>query len=183
VYDPPRILPVEISVSRGEDGSVVLVYEHEGRIIREIPFDTATAQQLIEQLLAAIGSQQPRQIDEPPAPDPEPIPATGVFELMWSYAPNGFAVLGKPGQVTGPLRPGFHHIGVDADENVIVVMPDGTVRKTGRSLDQMLEVFGEAVEKSGRHKAGSLTQDPPKPEASAPETAPAAEPKTASGRS
>jgi hypothetical protein len=51
--DPALLLPVQISISCGEDGSLALVYHHEGRVIREIPFDAATARQLRDQLLAA----------------------------------------------------------------------------------------------------------------------------------
>jgi hypothetical protein len=51
-----RLLPVELDVTRGDDGNLVVVSRHSGRVIREYPIDTATARQLAEQLLMAATS-------------------------------------------------------------------------------------------------------------------------------
>jgi hypothetical protein len=109
---------------------------------------------------AASGAAENAAADpEHAAPDPEPIPAVRGWELIYTFTPRGFGVVGKPGDVAGPLRPGFFHILADPDENVVVVLPDGTIRKTGLSVDQWLQVFDEVMEagKSGRHKAASLS--------------------------
>ncbi len=50
---PGRLVPAEISVARGDDGTIALVTRRDGLVIRETPLDIATAQQLAGELVAA----------------------------------------------------------------------------------------------------------------------------------
>jgi hypothetical protein len=59
-----RLLPVEISVTLGDDGTVVLVRRHGGQIIGETPIDPGEAKRLAEELLAACG-QEPSAAEPP----------------------------------------------------------------------------------------------------------------------
>jgi hypothetical protein len=50
--EPARLLPVEISVERRDDGSVVLRDHYEGQVIHETPLDAETARRIVNELLA-----------------------------------------------------------------------------------------------------------------------------------
>lgn len=59
---PGRLVPVEISIVRRDDGSAALVRRRDGLVIGETPLDIATAQRLAGELLAASGSAQKRAV-------------------------------------------------------------------------------------------------------------------------
>jgi hypothetical protein len=62
-----RLLPVEIGVTRGDDGTVVLVTSRDGQVIKETPLDVDAAHALAAQLLAAssTGEEQEPVSTEP----------------------------------------------------------------------------------------------------------------------
>jgi len=65
--EAPRILPVEISITRADDGTVVLVTRHGGRVIAETPIDRGTAERLSQELLAAANAAE-GQVEPKPRP-------------------------------------------------------------------------------------------------------------------
>jgi hypothetical protein len=61
-----RVLPVEISVTRGDDGSVRLVRRHGETIIAETPLDIGAAQRLADELVSAASGNGEKQIEPKP---------------------------------------------------------------------------------------------------------------------